>query len=68
MPVYNTIKLMDILQLLPLSMGDMMICSPEASNIARGRRVDKSSCQPYLRATIVLLYRTTFETNKRHAT
>ena len=27
----------DIIQLLPLSEGDMTICSPEAGNIARGR-------------------------------
>ena len=26
-----------IIQLLPLSEGDMAICSPEAGNIARGR-------------------------------
>ena len=49
----------------------MTICSPEAGNIARGRSpraifpveaVNKSSCHPHSRATIVLLYRTTFET------
>ena len=55
-----------IIQLLPLSEGDMTICSPEAGNIARGQyylsRVNKSSCHPHSRATIVLLYRTTFET------
>ena len=44
-----------IIQSLPLSEGDMTICSPEA-------RVNKSSCHPHSRATIVLLYRTTFET------
>ena len=57
----------DIIQLLPLSEGDMTICSPEAGNIARGQyklsRVNKSPCHPHSRATIVLLYRTTFETN-----
>ena len=60
----------NIIQLVPLSEGDMTICSPEAGNIARGQyilsRVNKLSCHPHSRATIVLLYRTIFETNKRH--
>ena len=33
-----------IIQLLPLSEGDMMICSPEAGNIARGRSHMTNAC------------------------
>ena len=55
------------IQLLPLSEGDMTICSPKLGNIARGQynlsRVNKSSCHPHSRTTIVLLYQTTFEKN-----
>ena len=32
-----TITCDDLIQLLPLSEGDMTVCSPEAGNIARGR-------------------------------
>ena len=49
------IILCDLVQLLPLSEGDMTICSPEKGNIAlseaRGQynlsRVNKSSCRPH---------------------
>ena len=47
-----------IIQLLSLSEGDMTICSPKAGNIARGQynlsRVNKSSCHPHSKETIVL--------------
>ena len=43
-----------IKQLLPLSEGDMMICSPSTGNIALGQYlINKSSCHPHSRTTIV---------------
>ena len=64
-PQFYIVKLgfsgVNIIQLSPLCEGNMTVCSPEAGNIARGQyylsKVNKSSCYPHTRATIVLLDR-----------
>ena len=58
-----------IIHLLPLSKGDMTICSPEAGNIANGLPEGNITFEgkqivmsPSLKGNNVLLYRTIFET------
>ena len=54
----------DNIQCLPLSEGDMTICSPEAGDIVRGRIV----MSPSLKGNNCFIITNPFETNYGHAT